>query len=126
MHSFIQDISIAPLQVHYYSEAMFPLIYLAMRELACLVSSNIRDLCLLYASRKMLCALVEKSCACSLEGTLIVRDRRKTIPQEGTNNSERPKLNHSFPSPGNKEDRWSRLSKERRGRRDVSEKVYLV
>jgi len=39
------------------------------------VSSNIRDLCLLYASRKMLCALVEKSCAHahSLEGTLVLR-----------------------------------------------------
>src|SRR6218665_2162732 len=46
-----------------------------MRALACLVSSNIRDLCLLYASRKMLCALVEKSCAHAraqgLEGTLL-------------------------------------------------------
>jgi len=43
--------------------------------LACLVSSNIRDLSLLYASREMLCALVEKSCARahvrSLEETLL-------------------------------------------------------
>src|SRR6218665_773144 len=37
--------------------------YFAVRALACRVSSNIRDLCLLHASRKMLCALVEKSCA---------------------------------------------------------------
>ena len=56
----------------------------------------------------------------------IVRGRRKTIPQrEGRigPNSERPILNHSCPSPGNKEDRRSRLFKERRGRRGVAEKV---
>ena len=79
MRSFIQDISIAPLQVHYYSEAMFPLIYFAARTLACLVSSNIRDLCLLYASRKMLCALVEKSCAharAQLRGNIAQRRSR--------------------------------------------------
>ena len=46
-------------------------------------------------------------------------------PLGGTNNRERPRLNHSCPSPGNKEDRRSRLSKERRGR-ICAKKVYLV
>jgi len=43
--------------------------------------------------------------------------QRETILQAGTDNSERPRLNHSCPSPGNQ---------EQRGHRDGAEKGDLM